>query len=79
MGPGDTNESPKETALYREEESDMPRNDRTRFALHIGSKPRHLREPTDRLTGNSFTFIFYRSHIGTMPTKKVARIGRDGL
>jgi hypothetical protein len=66
-------------ALYREEESDMPRDDHPGLALHIGSKPRHLRKPTDRLTGNSFTFIFYRSHIGTMPPTEAVRIGRDGL
>jgi hypothetical protein len=57
----------------------MPRENRPGFALHIGSKPRHSRQPTDRLTGNSFTFIFYWSHIGTMPPTEAVRIGRDGL
>lgn len=42
-------------------------------------KPLRKRKPTDRLTGGSFTFIFYRSHIGTMSPTETARFGRDGL
>lgn len=57
----------------------MPQENKARTAIRTGGNPPHNRKPTDRLTGNSFTFIFYWSHIGTMLPTEATRFGRDGL
>lgn len=57
----------------------MPQKNKARTAIRTGGNPPHNRKPTDRLTGNSFTFIFYWSHIGTMLPTEATRFGRDGL